>query len=248
GNGGTYNVNTDGSFTYVPAAGFTGSDSFTYQVTDTQSATTGTINITVGQRVWYIRDITDSNNPAGGDGRSTNAFDTIAAFNAAVTNAGDIIYVFQGNTATTPLSGSITLKDSQKLWGQGIALDLTSNGFGVLVTATGQPRIQSTAASTPAVSIPATAGNRNFVEVRGLDLQTTGATSNAVDVTSSGANTVSVTISDDNVRGATAKGVGLTEGGTGAFTATLNNDTLAATGNAFDAGTLAGAGTLTISF
>jgi hypothetical protein len=248
GNGGTYSIAADGSFTYVPAAGFTGADTFNYQVTDTQTPTTGTVNITVGQRVWYIRDIVDANNPAGGDGRSTNAFDSIAAFNAATTNAGDIIYIFQGNTATTPLSGSITLKDSQKLWGQGIALDLTGNGFGVLVTATSKAHIQSTAASTPAVSIPATAGNRNFVEVRGLDLSTTGATSNAVDVTSSGANTVSVTISDNNVSGATGKGVNLSEGGTGAFTATLNNNALAATGNAFDASTGAGAGTLTISF
>ncbi len=247
GNGGSYSINTDGSFTYVPAAGFTGTDTFTYQVTDTQSTTTGTINITVGTRVWYIRDIVDANNPAGGDGRSTNAFDSIAAFNAATTNAGDIIYVFQGNTATTPLSGSITLKDSQKLWGQGI--DLNVPGFGTpLVTATSKAHIRSTAASTPAVSIPATAGNRNFVEVRGLDLSTTGATSNAVDVTSSGANTVSVTISDNNVSGATAKGVNLSEGGTGSFTATLNNNALAATGNAFDANTTAGAGTLTISF
>ncbi len=246
-NGGTYSVATGGSFTYVPAAGFTGADSFTYQVTDTQDTTTGTVNITVGQRVWYIRDIVDANNPAGGDGRSTNAFDSIAAFNAATTNAGDIIYIFEGNTGTTPLSGSITLKDSQKLWGQGI--DLNVPGFATpLVNATNKAHIRSAAASTPAVSVPATAGNRNFVEVRGLDISATGATSNAVDVTSSGANTVGVTISDNNVSGATGKGVNLAEGGTGAFTATLNNNALAATGNAFDARTAAGAGTLTISF
>jgi hypothetical protein len=247
GNGGSYSIAANGSFTYVPAAGFTGTDSFTYQVTDTQTPTTGTINITVGQRVWYIRDVIDANNPAGGDGRSTNAFDSLAAFNAATTNAGDIIFVFEGNTGTTPLSGSITLKDSQKLWGQGIALNVP--GFGTpLVAATNKAHIQSTVASTPAVSVPATAGNRNFVEVRGLDLQATGATSNAVDVTATGANMVSVTISDNNVSGATGKGVNLSEGSTASYTATLNNNAIAATGNAFDASTLAGAGTLTISF
>ena len=32
-NGGTFTIDTDGSFTYVPPASFTGTDSFTYQVT-----------------------------------------------------------------------------------------------------------------------------------------------------------------------------------------------------------------------
>src|SRR5262249_11184175 len=50
-NGGTYSITATGSFTYVPAAGFSGADSFTYQVTDTQTPTTGTVNVTVGQRV-----------------------------------------------------------------------------------------------------------------------------------------------------------------------------------------------------
>ncbi len=249
-NGGSYSINADGSFTYVPPAGFTGTDSFTFQVSDQATPTaglaTGTANITVGQRVWYIRDVVDANNPAGGDGRSNNAFDSIAAFNAATTNTGDIIYIFAGNTATTPLSGSIALKDGQKLWGQGI--NLVVSGFGTLVTATTAPHIQSTAASTPVVSIPATAGNRNNVEVRGLDLQATGATSDAVDVTSSGANTVSVTISNNNVRGATAKGINLAEAGTGTFTATVDNNSITATGNGFDATTSAGTGTLTVEF
>ena len=246
-NGGSYSISANGSFTYVPAAGFSGADSFTYQVTDTQDATTGTVNITVGPRVWYVRDLVDANNAAGGDGRSTNAFDSIAAFNAATTNNGDIIYIFAGNTGTTPLTGSITLKDGQKLWGQGINLDVP--GFGTsLVTATTRPRIRSTAASTPAVSVPATAGSRNNVEIRGLDFETTGATSNAIDVISSGANTVGITVVNNNVRGATGRGINLSEGGTGAFTATLDNNTITSTGNGFDARTTAGAGALTLAF
>ncbi|HVG08674.1 MAG TPA: Ig-like domain-containing protein, partial [Thermoanaerobaculia bacterium] len=147
-NGGSYSIiNDTGSFTYVPAAGFTGTDSFTFQVTDTLSTSTGTVNISVGTRVWYIRDVIDSNNSAGGDGRSTNPFDSIVAFNAATTNNGDIIFVFEGQTATTPHIGSITLKDGQKLWGQGI--DLNVPGFGTpLVTATNKPRIRTTTLST----------------------------------------------------------------------------------------------------
>jgi hypothetical protein len=246
-NGGSFSIDTAGKFTYVPPAGFTGTDSFTYQVTDSQTPATGTINITVGQRVWYIRDVTDANNAAGGDGRSTNAFDTIAAFNAATTNNGDIIFVFEGNTATTPLAGGVTLKDGQKLWGQGIALNVP--GFGTtLVNATNKPRIQATTASTNVVSVPATAGARNNVEIRGLDLEATGATSNAIDVTASGANLVGVTISDNNVRGATSEGIDLNAGSTATFTVTTQNNTVTSTGNGIDTRvTAAGTTTVTVS-
>ncbi len=248
-NGGSYSIAANGSFTYVPPAGFTGTDSFTYQVTDSVTPTTGTINITVGQRVWYVRDVVDSNNPAGGDGRSNNAFDSIAALNAATTNANDILFIFEGNTGTTPLSGSISLKDGQKLWGQGIALNVP--GFATpLVTATNKARIRSTAASTPVVSVSASAASLNNVEIRGLDLEATGATSNAVDATSSGAShSLTITVSDDNIRGATGKGINLGAGSAGGtFTATVQNDTVTAAGNGIDArSTAAGALVLTLN-
>ncbi|HEV7670787.1 MAG TPA: Ig-like domain-containing protein [Thermoanaerobaculia bacterium] len=233
GNGGSYSIFANGSFTFVPGTGFTGADSFTFQVTDTLDTTTGTVNVTVGQRVWYIRDVIDANNAAGGDGRSTNAFDSIAAFNAATTNNGDIIYVFEGNTGTTPHVGSISLKDGQKLWGQGIALNVP--GFGTpLVAAANKARIRTTAASTDVVSVPATAGSRSNVEIRGLDLEATGATSNAIDVTSSGGNTVGITISNNNVRGATAEGIDLNAGATAAFSATVQSNTVTSAGNGID--------------
>jgi hypothetical protein len=47
----SFNLNQDGSFTYVPVANFTGSDSFTYKVSDnktTSQVATVTINITPG--------------------------------------------------------------------------------------------------------------------------------------------------------------------------------------------------------
>ena len=51
---GTATLNADGSFTYVPNAGFTGTDSFSFQVTDGATPVTGTIQVTVGPRVWYV--------------------------------------------------------------------------------------------------------------------------------------------------------------------------------------------------
>jgi hypothetical protein len=238
--GGSYNIDTTGAFTYVPAANFTGSDSFTYQATDGLVSASYTVNVTVGTRVWYIRDVVDSNNAAGGDGRSTNAFDTIAAFNAATTNDSDVIFVFRGNTGTTPLAGGITLRNGQKLHGEGIGL--TVSPFGTLVAAGLKPRMSNTGGD--AVSVPATAGNRQGVEIRGLDLS---GSANAVDVTATGANLVGVTISDNDIPSAGAEGIDLNAGSTGAFTATLSNNAIAATGNGFDARTSVNTA-LTIAF
>jgi hypothetical protein len=230
-NGGSFDVDPDGSFTYVPPPNFTGTDSFTYQVSDGADATMGTVNVTVTNVVWYVRDVVDANNAAGGDGRSTNAFETLADAQTASGN-GHYIYVFEGNTATTPLVGGIALKDGQKLWGQGIDLDLP--GFPDVVTATNKPRLRTTTASTDVVTVPATAGNRQNVEIRGLDLEATGATSNAIDATSSGANQLGLTISDITVRGATAEGVDVNHGSTGAATLAFSDNDLTATGTAAD--------------
>jgi hypothetical protein len=46
--GGSVTLAADGTFTYTPAAGFSGSDTFTYTVSDPTGRTaTGTVTITV---------------------------------------------------------------------------------------------------------------------------------------------------------------------------------------------------------
>jgi hypothetical protein len=45
--GATLTLNPDGSFTYIPLAGFTGKDSFDYTITDGQATATATVTITV---------------------------------------------------------------------------------------------------------------------------------------------------------------------------------------------------------
>ena len=241
-NGGSFSIDAAGAFTYVPAAGFSGADSFTYVVTDGNTPTpgnvTGTINITVGPTVWYIDNANGANNPAGGDGRSSNAFDTIAAFNAATTSAGDIIFVFNGNSATTPLAGGLTLKDGQKLWGEGYGLTVAP--FGTLVAAGTKPRI--VAASADAVSVPATTGNRSNVEIRGLDLQ---GTPNAIDVTATGTNNVGVTISANTISGATVEGIDVNFGSTGTQQVAISTNTITATGTGIDVSRTAGSATIT---
>ena len=249
-NGGNFAIASDGSFSYTPPAGFTGSDSFTYQVVDNGSpalaSTPATVSVTVSNMVWYIRDVVDGQNPAGGDGRSTDAFDTLTQFNAATTNNGDIIFVYAGNTATTSLTGSITLKDGQKLWGEAYGLNVNS----VQLVAAGavQPRIFNNAGD--AVSIPATAGNRTSVEVRGVDLQASGS---GVFVNATGGNTISVTITGNTIRLAGVApnaGIRVSHGSSSTISSAViqNNTSLNSGGNAIDVRTSAGLLTADVSF
>jgi VCBS repeat-containing protein len=242
-NGGSFDIDTDGSFTYLPPLNFTGTDSFTFQVSDGLASTPVTVNVTVTNVVRYVRDIVDGNNPAGGDGRSNNAFDTLSAAVTASTG-NDYIYVFAGNTATTPLVGGVSLANGTKLWGQGIDLDLP--GFADVVTATTQPRIRATAASTNAVNVSATAASLQNIEIRGLDLEATGAAANAIDLTSSGAHNLGVTIGNVTVTGATAEGIDITHGSTSTTsTVALSHVTVTSTGTGVDINQTTGLLTIT---
>ncbi len=120
-------VSSNGDFTYNPNPGFTGTDSFTYTVRDTgpdgtpgnadDKTDTATVSITVGPTlIWFI----DNTAAAGGDGRITTPFNSIAAFNAgAADDPGDIIFIYTG---TGTYAGGIALLNTQKLIGQGFLL------------------------------------------------------------------------------------------------------------------------------
>jgi hypothetical protein len=255
GNGGAYNLIADGSFTYVPAAGFTGTDSITYQVTDgTDASGTATINITVSQRVWYVRDVVDANNAPGGDGRSTNAFETLPPVSAAANAANDIIFVFEGNTGTTPLAGNLTLLNGQRLLGQPFGLTLGAPVSQTLVAAGGnRPKITN-ATTADTVAVTASTGNdRLNVEIRQMNVvhdATTG-TGNAIDVTSSGSGQLGVTV-DNNAIAATGTAtlrdaVDVNSGSSGTGTVAVTNNTISgATASGIDAAQT-GTGLLTLT-
>ena len=64
----------DGSFQYNPAPGFTGTDTFTYVVTDSDGGTSnGTVTLTVSGLIWFVQ----TGAAAGGDGRLTNPFNCL---------------------------------------------------------------------------------------------------------------------------------------------------------------------------
>jgi large repetitive protein len=204
-----------------------------------------TVMITVTHVVWYVNNETGPNNPPGSDGRSTDAYETLAQA-AAVSLDNHYLYVFEGTSATTPLVGGIALKNGQKLWGQGVDLDLP--GFPNLVLASANaPRVQTTVANTDVVTVPALTGPRQNVELQGLDLEATGATSSAIDVTSTGGHVVGVTIARNAIRGATGEGIDLNAGSTGAFTATLIGNGIVSTGTGIDLRTTGGPATVTAS-
>src|SRR5512138_228792 len=103
-NGGNVSVSADGSFTYNPPAGFSGTDTFAYTVDDGESNTdVATVSIAVGQVVWFI----DNSAGGPGDGRFTSPFSSISNFNTlAADDPGDYIFVYQGSGA---YSGALTL-------------------------------------------------------------------------------------------------------------------------------------------
>ncbi|MCM3900537.1 MAG: cadherin-like domain-containing protein, partial [Pyrinomonadaceae bacterium] len=64
-------VTGDGSFQYNPAPGFTGTDTFTYVVTDSDGGTSNaTVTLAVSGMIWFVQ----TGAAAGGDGRLTNPF------------------------------------------------------------------------------------------------------------------------------------------------------------------------------
>ena len=191
--GGTLSMNlTTGDFTFLPDAGFSGATSFTYIPEDSLglNGTATTVNITVGTVVWYIDDVISGTNPAGGDGRSTDPFDTVAAFNSTAADAvGDVIFLYNNATGGTYTTG-LTLLDDQKVIGQGFAL------------ATEVPGITGNAPAAGAnPSLTATGDGITLAEdntIRGLDI---GNTTGGYGITDSGSMFGTLTVGDVRIFG-----------------------------------------------
>jgi hypothetical protein len=125
--GGSVSMNSNGSFTYVPPAGYLGSDSFTYTVSDDQTpagTANGTVTITVvGPSVWFV----DPTNGADTNtGTSASPFQTLAPLSTsgaadALDDANDVIFVYRGTAATN----GIVLEAGQRLVGEPQGLSVT---------------------------------------------------------------------------------------------------------------------------
>ena len=219
--GGQVSVDSStGAFTYRPKAGFTGSDSFHYTVTDTHGeSATGTVTIVVSNMVWYVQ-----NNATGAhDGRSGSPFSTLAsAESASGSGPGDFIYVFKGDGTSAGQDAGITLKANQTL---------LSDKYDLVVG--DHTLINGTPADRPAIGNSAGAGVTlaSVDTVKGFDITGTGAGASAI---AGGSGDASGTIADDVLHGADGAG-GLTLNATSG-TWTVSDLNATATGAAaFDA-------------
>ena len=118
-NGGDVTVNADGSFTYNPAPGFEGADTFTYTIGGAGSpSNTATVTVNVAGMIWFI----DDSAAAAGDGRLTSPFNSIAAYDTgAADQQNDNIFVYSGSYA-----GGLALQSGQALIGEGSTASLAT--------------------------------------------------------------------------------------------------------------------------
>ncbi|HLJ27705.1 MAG TPA: Ig-like domain-containing protein [Candidatus Angelobacter sp.] len=169
-NGGAVVITTAGAnagaFTYNPPPGFTGTDTFTYTLSNSVGSSVGTVTITVSNMIWFINDAA-----AAGDGRLQSPFNSLAAF-AAVNDgvgrhpkSGNSIFIYQGTGSYT---GPLTLLTNQRLIGQGDPLSSTTLGF--TPDANGLALPGATAKPTLTGTITLASG----VNVKGFDLSTAG--------------------------------------------------------------------------
>jgi Bacterial Ig domain/Calx-beta domain/Bacterial cadherin-like domain len=162
-NGGQVTAITgNGSFEYDPAPGFTGSDSFTYTVTDSCGDTSvATVTLNVSGMIWFV----DDSAVVGGDGRLTGPFNCYtgtsngaqSCFSDTASDApGDNIFLYSGNYA-----GGFQLLNNQRVIGQGATDTLATIGSVTVPahsdalpgTSGSSPNITTTTANTHAISL-----------------------------------------------------------------------------------------------
>jgi hypothetical protein len=232
--GAAVTVNANGTFTYTPPVGFTGTDAFTYSVSDGSASSTATVSILVkSPRVWYVK----NDAPALGSGRSIDPFTQLSSAQASAT-AGDTIYVFTGDGTTTGQNNGIVLSQTnERLIGEGVALTVN-----VGVNGNPAPTQLRVAGTAPQIGNPSGDGvasnNTSGVEVQGISAD---GAPNAIHITTSAIGSGSATIANNIVRSATAEGIKVVSGGTGGLTVALTNNTVTATGNGIDASAIGGA-------
>jgi len=187
--GGNVTTNADGSFSYNPPAGFEGTDTFTYTLNDNDTPNntdTGTVSITVSGMIWFI-----NNNAAAGDGRLTNPFNTLAAFQAVNDGVGnhpaanDNIFVYE---SATDYVGPVTLLNGQKFIGQDATASLAS--ITGITLAPNSDALPATSPGAPIVNITSASAGINLGQNNTLRGFTGG--NSAPDINGSGFGTVNI--------------------------------------------------------
>jgi uncharacterized repeat protein (TIGR01451 family) len=225
--GGNVSVAADGSFTYNPPAGYEGPDSFTYTLTNSAGSNNGTVNITVSGMIWFIdNNAAACTTLAGGCGRLTNPFSSLAAF-AALNNgvgnnpaANDNIFVYE---SASDYAGPLTLLAGQRFFGQDATATLSSM-TGVTPPAGSDPLPATNSANGTIVNI--TSGNAITVASGNTLRGFTGGNS-TTDITGTGFGTL--TISEVTLNG-TGRALNLSSGTLAASFGSISSTNSATTG------------------
>jgi hypothetical protein len=243
--GGTLNLNTAdhtaGKLTYLPPQGIesasaSDTDDCSYTLSDGTNSVSGTIKVKITDMVWYV----DNTAAAGGDGRSTAVFNSLAPLTTGgsadgLDNANDYIFVFQGNGTYT---GGLALETGQRLFGQpnGLTVGATTliagsgsnptltNGGGAGITlANGVDVERVNVANTSGAGIAGTGvtsatigGNTSITNTGGNGFDLSGAAGGTVNVGASISNTGGKQVSIQNRTSGTVTLTGAVTGtGTG---------------------------------
>lgn len=195
--GGTATVTAaTGAFTYEPAAGYTGTDTFTYDIQNGSGMTsTATVSITVSNVIWFIND----DAAAGGTGTLAKPFNSLNSFQAINNGSGNnakdghFIFIYSGN-----YDGGITVRNNQKVFGQGATgstlLALTGlsapSGSNLLPAINGtRPALTNSAGNVFSLSGIATVQGLNIGNSSGAKFQSSAAglfTASEIDLTGTG--------------------------------------------------------------
>jgi large repetitive protein len=213
-NGGSVTILGDGSFSYNPPAGFTGTnDTFLYQICDSgvpgSACTNATATVAVsGPRVWFVNNALGSS----GDGRLSSPFNSLTAADTAANASGDRIFVFTGAGTYTLGFGFLT---NQRLIGQGVVDTNFDIALGITPPATSvaRPSINATRPIINGTITLATGGT-----ARGFNVSNT--TANGV----TGSSATSLIVNQISVTTTTGRAVNLlNSGGTISFDSVSSN-------------------------
>lgn len=161
----------DGSFTFNPAPGFTGTTLFQYIVSNGVLANQGTVVLNVSRRIWFI-----DNSQSNGDGRLGSPFSSIDNFNngASGGSIGDVIFLYR-QTAMDYSGAGLTLKTYQAVIGQGATSSIVAL-TGLPIPPYSEP-LPATGGINPVIAHDDTAialANKN--QLHGFDISNSGGT------------------------------------------------------------------------
>jgi hypothetical protein len=226
-NGANVTLRGDGSFDFNPKAGFQGSDSFTYTLTNSAGSSTASVSLTVSGMIWFV----DNSRGSNGDGRLTSPFNCLSGsgcLSSVTTSASDTIFLYRQTAAN--YTGGVKLLASQHLAGQGASHSLSA--ISGLTPPAGSLPLPSTGGTNPIIVTTATATDA-------IDL----ATNNTVDgltvgnksgIGISGSAFGSLTVRDTSING-TGQALGLNNGSVTATFAGVSSSSSASNGISLNA-------------